>query len=61
MASGGRHEHDIQTSECMSSNGCVVCLALTWMSFCMCCTSMHAVHIESTFVKPSIIDCRGAG
>jgi len=49
------------TSECTSSNGFVVRLVLTLMIFCLCLAWMHAVHIESSFVYPSITDCRAVG
>jgi hypothetical protein len=49
------------TSECRSSNGFVVCLVLTLMIFCVCLAWMHAVHIESSFVYPSIRDHRAVG
>ena len=54
-------EHGPHTSECMSSNGFVVRLVLTLMMFCLCLAWMHAVHIESSFVYPSIRDRRVVG
>jgi len=49
------------TFECTSSNGFVVRLVLTLMIFCLCLARMHAVHIESSFVYPSIRDRRVVG
>ena len=49
------------TSECMSSNGFVVRLVLTLMIFRLCLAWMHAVHIEPSFVYPSIRDHRVVG
>jgi len=54
-------ENGPHTSECTSSNGFVVLLVLTLMIFCLCLAWMHAVHIESSFVYPSIRDCRAVG
>jgi len=51
-------ENGQHTSECMSSNGFVVRLVLTLMIFCLCLAWMHAVHIEWSFVYPSIRDRR---
>ena len=51
-------ENGPHTSECTSSNGFVVQLVLTLMIFCLCLAWMHAVHIESSFVYPSIRDRR---
>jgi hypothetical protein len=50
-----------QTSECTSSNGFVVHLFLTLMIFCLCLAWMHAVHIELSFVYPSIRDRMAVG
>ena len=49
------------TSECMSSNGFVVRWVLTLMIFCLCLAWMHAVHIQSSVVYPSIRDHRAVG
>ena len=54
-------ENGPYTSECTSSNGIVVRLVLTLMIFCLCLAWMHAVHIESSFVHPSIRDRRAVG
>jgi len=51
-------ENGPHTSECMSSNGIVVRFVLALMIFCLCLAWMHAVHIESSFVYPSIRDRR---
>ena len=54
-------ENGPHTSKCTSSNGFVVRLVLTLMIFCLCLAWMHAVHIESSVVYPSIGDIRAVG
>ena len=54
-------ENGPHTSECTSSNGFVVRLVLTLINFCSCLAWMHAVHIESSFVYPSITEYRVIG
>jgi len=54
-------ENGPHISECTSSHGFVVRLVLTSMIFCLCLALMHAVHIESSFVYPSIRDRRVLG
>jgi len=51
-------EHGPHTSECTSSNGFVVRLVSTLMIVCFSLAWMHAVHIELSFVYPSIRDLR---
>jgi hypothetical protein len=48
-------ENGAHTSECMS-NGFVVRLVLTLMIFRLCSAWIHAVHIESSFIYPSMRD-----
>jgi len=54
-------ENGPHTSECMSSTGFVVRVVLTLMIFCLNLAWMHAVHIESSLVYPSIRDRRVVG
>ena len=54
-------ENGPHKSESTSSNGFVVRLVLTLMIFCFCWAWKQAVHIESSFVYPSIRDCRVVG
>jgi hypothetical protein len=54
-------ENGPHKSECTSSNGFVVHLVLTLIIFCLCLAWMHAVHIESSFVYPSMRDRRAVG
>jgi len=54
-------ENGPHMSECISLNGFVVRLVFTLMIFCLCLAWIHVVHIESSFVYPSIRDCRVVG
>jgi len=49
------------TFECMSSNGFVVRLVLTLIIFYLYLAWTQVVHIESSFVYPSIRDRRAVG
>ena len=54
-------ENGPPTSECTSSNGCVLSLVLTLMIFHLCLAWIHSVHIESSFEYPSKRDHRAVG
>jgi hypothetical protein len=54
-------ENGPHRSECMSSHGFVVNLVLTSMIFCLCLAWMYEVHIESSFVYPSMRNRRAVG